>query len=74
MKRYTTRTVRIAPSKSNDFDVDSALDKEIADIYKDAEHIVNMTITPIIGTHEGLRIVDEYWIVYVYWYYWYEEC
>jgi hypothetical protein len=71
MKRYCTRTVRIAPNESNNFDVDSALDKEIADIYKDAEHIVNMTITPIIGTHEGLRVVDEYWIVYVYWY---EEC
>jgi hypothetical protein len=47
------------------------LDKEVQYIYEDAEHIVNMTITPIIGTHEGLRVVDEYWIVYVYWY---EEC
>lgn len=71
MKRYCTRTVRIAPSKNNNFDAESALDKEIAYIYEDAEHIVNMTITPIIGTHEGLRVVDEYWIVYVYWY---EEC
>ena len=51
MKRYVTRTVRIAPNKNNNFDAESALDKEIADIYKDAEHIVNMTITPIISTY-----------------------
>jgi hypothetical protein len=71
MKRYCTRTVRIGANKYNNFDPESALDKEIEYIYEDAEHIVNMTITPIIGTHEGLRLVDEYWIVYVYWY---EEC
>jgi hypothetical protein len=71
MKRYVTRTVRISANKYNDYDIQSSLDKEIQYIYEDAEHIVNMTITPIIGTHEGLRVVDEYWIVYVYWY---EEC
>ena len=68
MKKHYTRTVRIAPNKNNNFDVESALDKEIAHIYEDSEHILNLTITPIIGTHEGLRVVDEYWIVYVYWY------
>ena len=73
MKRYYTRTVRLSANKYNDYDIQSALDKEVQYIYEEhnAEHIVNMTITPIIGTHEGLRVVDEYWIVYVYWY---EEC
>jgi len=71
MRRHVTKTVRIAPNENNNFDAEFELDKLIAYIYEDAEHIVNMTITPIIGTHEGLRVVDEYWIVYVYWY---EEC
>lgn len=71
MKRYVTRTVRISANKYNDNDIQSALDKEIQFICEDVEHIVNMTITPIIGTHKGLRVVDEYWIVYVYWH---EEC
>ena len=30
------------------------------------EDILSMTITPIIGTVQGLRIPIEYWIVYVY--------
>lgn len=64
---YYTRTVRISANKINDYDIDKSLDKEVNWIYSQEDlKIVNMTITPVIGTHEGLRVVDEYWIVYVY--------
>lgn len=71
MKKYTTKTVRISANKYNNYDIQSALDEEMQYICEEIEHLVNVTITPTIGTHNGLRVVDEYWVVYVYWH---EEC
>ena len=63
---YYTGTIRISANKTNDYDIDKELDRTVNYIYNQDNTVVSMTITPIIGTHEGLRVVDEYWIVYVY--------
>ena len=68
MTKYVNRTVRIHANDRLGISIDEALDKELQHIYTEnkKEDILSMTITPIIGTVQGLRIPIEYWIVYVY--------
>lgn len=67
MIKYVNKTVRIHANEKLGISIDEALDKELQDIYtkNKKEDILSMTITPIIGTVQGLRIPIEYWIVYV---------
>lgn len=65
--RYYTKTTRIGANMHNNHNPEIELEEEINRIYSSTDiTVVNMTITPVIGTHEGLRVVDEYWIVFVY--------
>lgn len=67
MTEYYTKTIRIGRNKNNFGDIEDRLDEEINRLYNSKEVIKkSISITPIIDTYEGLRLVSEYWIVYVY--------
>lgn len=63
----STKTIGLSRRINGNLDDD--LKVTIQDIYKvHKDNILSLNITPIIGEHDGLRTVDEYWIVYVYHY------
>ena len=67
MTEYYTKTIRIGRNKNNFGNIEDRLDEEINRLYNSKKVIKeSISITPIINTHEGLRLVSEYWIVYVY--------
>lgn len=67
MSKYYTKTTRIGRDKNNFENLENKLDEEINRLYNDNQVIKeSISITPIIDTYEGLRLVSEYWIVYVY--------
>ena len=67
MSKYYTKTTRIGRDKNNFNSIENKLDEEINRLYNDNQVIKeSISITPIIDTYEGLRLVSEYWIVYVY--------
>lgn len=67
MSKYYTKTTRIGRDKNNFNSIENKLDEEINRLYNSKQVIKeSISITPIIDTYEGLRLVSEYWIVYVY--------
>ena len=67
MSEYYTKTIRIGRDKNNFENIEDRLDKEINRLYNSKQVIKeSISITPIIDTYEGLRLVSEYWITYVF--------
>ncbi len=67
MSEYYTKTIRIGRDKNNFESIEDRLDEEINILYNSKNVIKeSISITPIIDTYEGLRLVSEYWIIYVY--------
>lgn len=67
MSKYYTKTIRIGRDKNNFGNIEDRLDAEINRLYNSKQVIKeSISITPIIDTYEGLRLVSEYWIIFVY--------